>query len=70
MYPSINLFTICCQCGSAARLGQPKNWGEVWRYFSGAATNKFNSKYYTIQKEILKYILLVQVIVLLFIGPL
>jgi len=36
---------ICCQWGNAARYGQPNNWrgARSGRYFSSAATNKFNN---------------------------
>ena len=52
---------LCCQCGNASRCGQLNNWrgavaGLVAGYFGGAAVNKFNIRYHTIKKEILKYL--------------
>jgi len=37
-------------------IGAVRERGAVRRYFGSAATNKFNTRYHTIQKEILKYL--------------
>jgi len=47
------------KCGSARptqKLARHRSRARSGRYFGGAATNKFNTKNHTIQKEILKYL--------------